>query len=90
MMAALEGKTPIISFLLSAGADVNAINNFGESALSCAALEGECKIIQTLLDAGAAIDVRPHGLSLLTYAGHGGGRFKTQKHFKLLKEKGAV
>ena len=90
MLAANEGQTPIVSFLLSAGADVQAVNDFGASALAYAALRGECKTIQVLLDAGASINVCPHGVSLLKFAGWGDGCDKTQRHFQKLQNAGAI
>jgi uncharacterized protein len=89
MLAANEGHSPIVSLLLSAGADVQAVNDFGASALAYAALGGKCRTIQVLLGAGASLDVRPHGVSLLEFAGWGGGRFETQRHFELLQAAGA-
>jgi len=89
MLAAGEGHTPIVSLLLSAGADVQAVNNFGASALAYAALRGECLTIQVLINAGAPLEVRPHGVSLLEFAGWSGGREKTQRHFQMLQEAGA-
>jgi ankyrin repeat protein len=90
MLAANEGHTPILTLLLSEGADVNAINDFGVSALAYAALRGKCCAIQALLDAGASLNVRPHGVSLLEFASRGDGRFKTEKHFELLRAAGAT
>lgn len=90
MLAASKGHTPIVRFLLSAGADVQATNDFGASALAYAGLRGECRTIQVLLDAGASVDVRPHGVSLLEFSGSGDGRFKTQRHFELLRTAGAT
>ncbi|MFL6195534.1 MAG: hypothetical protein ACJ75H_15265 [Thermoanaerobaculia bacterium] len=71
------------------GRGVLAINDFGASALAYAALRGECRTIQVLLDAGASLDVRPHGVSLLEFAGRGDGDFKTRRHFELLRAAGA-
>ena len=90
MLAGIAGNTPIIDFLLSAGAAVGAVNNFGESALACAALSGVDRAIQTLLDAGAPIDVRPHGVSLLEYAARGGRYLTTQRHLEVLRKAGAT
>jgi ankyrin repeat protein len=90
MLAANEGHTPIVSLLLAEGADVQAVNDFGASALAYAALRGECRTIQALLDAGASVDVRPHGVSLLEFARWGDGDFETQRHFELLRAAGAA
>jgi len=90
MLAASEGHAPMVSLLLSAGADVQATNDFGASALAYAALRGECRTIQVLLDAGASLDVRPHGVSLLEFAGSGDGCFETQRHLELLRTAGAT
>ena len=89
MLAAVEGHTPIISYLISAGADVNAVNDFGVSPLAYAALEGHCKALDILLAAGANVDVQPHGVSLLEFTNRGGGRVRTQDHFTRLREAGA-
>jgi ankyrin repeat protein len=90
MLAAIEGDTPLVDYLLSRGADVNATNDFGVSALAYAALKGKYKAIQMLLGSGASVEVRPHGRSLLEFAGWGDGRDRTDRHFDLLREAGAV
>ena len=90
MLAASKGHTPIVRYLLSVGADVRIVNDFGASALAYAALAGECSVIQALLDAGAPVDVQPHGASLLSFAGWGVGRDKTQRHLEMLRKGGAV
>jgi ankyrin repeat protein len=89
MDAAMRGRVSIIEYLLSKGADVKPVNTTDASALAYAALSGECRSIQILLDAGAPLDVRPHGVSLLEFVGWGKGRFRTQRHFKLLQSAGA-
>jgi len=88
MAATVRGRVPIIEYLLSKGADVKPVNNADASALAYAALSGECRAIQILLDAGAPLDVRPHGVSLLEFVDWGKGRFKTQRHFELLRAAG--
>jgi ankyrin repeat protein len=90
MLAASHGNTPLVDYLVSRGADVNATNDFGVSALAYAALHGECKAIKKLLDSGASIDVHPHGITLLGFAGWGDGRDRTKQHFDLLRQAGAV
>lgn len=89
MLAASAGHTAIVDYLLSAGASVHAVNKFGASPLAYATLSGECRVIQSLLQAGASIHVKPHGVSLLEFAERGGGRFKTRRHFDLLRDAGA-
>jgi ankyrin repeat protein len=89
MLAAGSGNTSIVDYLLSAGASVGAINNFGASPIAYATLSGECSVIESLLRAGAPIDVKPHGVTLLEFAERGGGRHKTRRHFDLLREAGA-
>jgi ankyrin repeat protein len=90
MLAAWKGRTSIARYLISVGSDVAAIDSCGCSALAYAALEGECRTIQLLLDAGAPVDVQPHGVSLLKFAAWGGGRMRTQRHFQILRDAGAV
>ena len=89
MLAAGSGHTAIVDYLLSAGASVGAVNNFGASPLAYATLSGECNVIQSLLSAGAPFDVKPHGVTLLEFAKRGGGRHKTRRHFDLLRDAGA-
>jgi ankyrin repeat protein len=64
MMAALEGNTRVAQLLLERGAAVNAVNDFGDSALSLAAHKGHIPLLLLLLNNGASTDVRPHGWSL--------------------------
>jgi ankyrin repeat protein len=64
MLAAIQGNRNIGELLISRGADVNAINDFGETALSLAAHGGHTQFIRTLLANGASTNCRPHGNSL--------------------------
>jgi len=61
MLTAIEGNTKIGQLLLDRGANINALNDFGENALSCAALKGHLRFVQLLISNGASSDVRPHG-----------------------------
>lgn len=65
MLAALEGDNSITELLLERGAAVNALNQFGETALSLAAHKGHLPCLRMLLRWGASPDVRPHGSSTL-------------------------
>src|SRR5689334_10247745 len=61
MLTALEGNTKIGAFLLAQGADVAALNNFGENALSLAAHKGHLPFVKLLKAHGASGAVWPHG-----------------------------
>jgi ankyrin repeat protein len=64
MLAAIEGNTAIGELLVSRGAELDALNDFGETALSLAALGGHTRFLQILLANGASTDCRPHGHNL--------------------------
>ncbi len=53
MIAADEGHTVVARILLDRGANINAKNDDGETALMIAADEGHTVIAQLLRDAGA-------------------------------------
>ncbi|MEL6831502.1 MAG: ankyrin repeat domain-containing protein [Bacteroidota bacterium] len=56
IMAAGEGEMAIVSELVEAGADVNATDENGQTALAEAASEGEFRVVTYLLDNGAKVD----------------------------------
>lgn len=56
--AARVGKSEMVKYLVSKGADVNARNNAGETPLDCAAYNGHIEIAGYLLSEGADIDAR--------------------------------
>eukprot|EP00698_Gefionella_okellyi_P011377 TRINITY_DN2995_c0_g1_i1.p1 TRINITY_DN2995_c0_g1~~TRINITY_DN2995_c0_g1_i1.p1 ORF type:complete len:804 (-),score=172.61 TRINITY_DN2995_c0_g1_i1:1085-3496(-) len=58
--AALFGHVAVCEFLLSHGADVNAVDNAGLSALFCAAQHGFVEICQTLLRHGCDVNLRAY------------------------------
>jgi ankyrin repeat protein len=65
MLTAIKGNTAIGEFLIAAGADVNAQNDFAESAITLAVCEGHIRFIQLLKQSGAIISgLRPHGHEL--------------------------
>ena len=51
--AAREGNVPQVAALLQAGADPNAVDKYGETALMEAAKEGHADVARVLLKAGA-------------------------------------
>ena len=53
MLAAMAGNASVIEYLLSVGAAVDPVNDFGESALALAAAAGHPGTVQILLKAGA-------------------------------------
>jgi ankyrin repeat protein len=73
MLAALEGNTKIGTLLLDCGADVGALNNFGENALSLAAHKGHLPFVKLLKLRGASADVRPHGHDLESWLRNASG-----------------
>jgi|GEM_PF-1689544 len=73
MAAALEGNTKIGFFLMEHGADVAALNHFGESALSLAALKGHLPFVKLLKSRGASGVVRPHGHDLESWLRNASG-----------------
>jgi ankyrin repeat protein len=73
MLTALEGNTKIGLFFLERGADINAVNNFGESALSLAAHKGHLPFVKLLKSRGASGDIRPHGHDLESWLKNASG-----------------
>jgi hypothetical protein len=65
MLTAMKGgNTSVGALLISKGADLDKMNDFGETALSLAAQTGHPRFVQLLLSAGASTNCRPHGHSL--------------------------
>ena len=58
MRAAQEGKGDCVEVLLSHGADVNAKDNYGRTALSFAAIYGDVECVQMLIGAGADVNAK--------------------------------
>ena len=57
-LATLAGKDKVLEFLLSKGAEVNAVNDDGNAALHAAAFLGRVGVVKTLLKNGAAVNAR--------------------------------
>ncbi len=87
--AARAGQSARVRTLLDSGADANAANRGGWTALAYSAAQGESEGVQALLEAGADVDRSNReagkGLPPLTYAARGGHRVTAQ----LLLEAGA-
>lgn len=72
MVAAMEGAVEI-GGLISRGAALDAINDFGETALSLAAFGGHTKFVKLLVEKGAGRECHPHGHSLDVWLRHASG-----------------
>lgn len=58
MKAAWDGRLEIAQFLLDSGADVNAVDDSGESPLYSAIKRGRLEITQLLIDRGAKVNLK--------------------------------
>lgn len=70
MVACNQNNVALAEELISRGADVNARDDEGLTALIYACLEGagNCEIVALLLRNGADADVRVHGLKAINFA----------------------
>jgi hypothetical protein len=67
--AAMQGSTDIVSTLLDHGADVNSVDEFGQTALIFAAWSGDAESVRLLLSKHADIDTRDEsGRTALAWA----------------------
>lgn len=73
MRAASNGDLPSVRALLAAGADVNATNKSGQTALMVAAVMGHGEIVASLIEAGADPHLRDRlGLTALEWSSRRG------------------
>jgi uncharacterized protein len=73
MIASTYGQTEAVQALLDGGAQPNAQNAIGRTALSCAAIEGHADTVAALLGGGAEVDLQDEkGYVPLMFASTGG------------------
>ncbi|MBL7114307.1 MAG: ankyrin repeat domain-containing protein [Kiritimatiellae bacterium] len=71
-MAALEGKIDVVGTVVKSGADVNARNEDGHTALMLASFNGHADVVALLLDSGADVRLRDGaGRTALMFASTG-------------------
>lgn len=58
MLAAIEGNTTIADLLVSRGADVNRVNNFGDTPVSLAVAGNHTQFVNILVSHGSSQPVR--------------------------------
>ena len=69
MFTASQGNSEISKFLIVKGADINAKNNNGETALMLAALNKRLEIVRLLIKKGADVNAESNkGHTALKYA----------------------
>jgi ankyrin repeat protein len=87
-------RMKIVNALLSKGADINAVNCTGETALMVAVFHGHLEYIKKLISANALLNIRSNeGETALGYAIERNSKYKTKKTreiVNLLRAHGAV
>jgi hypothetical protein len=68
MIGAWEGNLPLMRLFISRGAEINKLNDNGESAIILAAWRGNLEAVKWLLDRGARINAGHRQWSALHYA----------------------
>lgn len=76
--AAIDGNLAEVQALIAKGADVNAKDAKGRSALGAASASGHLKVVQALLAKGADVNEENNGITALMLASFG-GRFEVVK-----------
>ena len=92
-MAISYGHAEIVNVLLNAGANVNAKNNIGYTALEVAIRKGHTEIVNALLKAGADVNAKDSfGMTMLELAKMYGHTevVKTLKPFSPTKSTGCM
>lgn len=72
MIGAWEGNLDLMRLFLARGADINLVNNSGETAIVLAAWRGKLNVVKWLVDRGARVNAAPRQWSALHYAVFGG------------------
>ncbi|WP_375709203.1 ankyrin repeat domain-containing protein [Sporosarcina sp. NCCP-2222] len=71
--AAAEGDTETVIALIESGANIDAIDNQGNTAVMAATQRNHVDLVKTLIEHGADINIRNHNLdNVLLYAGAAG------------------
>lgn len=66
--AAADGNLFIVTNQIRAGVDINAVNEFGETALKVAIVKSHKEVVQVLVEAGAGVNAVVQNMPLLHHA----------------------
>lgn len=78
-VAAAQGLVGMVTKLLNAGADIDAMTNKAMSPLMVAAASGHCDVVRTLVSAGANVE----GVNAVVDAAHDEGMLSDVLHHEL-------